>query len=63
MTSAVSGGRTLFGIPEAGVVPPEEADSAAGIALRPELFLLDEALDALVELLDFCLEEFGHDFV
>lgn len=63
MTSAVFGGCTLFWMFEAGVMPSEESNPTARIALRPQLFLLDESLDALVELLDLSLEEFRHDFV
>lgn len=63
MTSAVYADVTLFGVSEARVVSAEEADPAAGVAFRLELLLLDEPLDALVELLDLSLEQFRHDLV
>lgn len=45
------------------MMPAKESDPAAGVAFGSQLFLLNESLDALVELLDFSLEQFRHDFV
>ena len=53
---------TLIGMSKAGAVPSKEPDATAGIRFGIELFLLDEALHALIQFLDFRLEQFWHDF-